>query len=106
VHPVEDYSNWHPSRTTGSRGTRLQPPPPTTRNVAADQGLDLWSNARLFGLLNLAIADCYISSFEAKYFYNFWRPMTAIRAGDLDCNPRTIADPEWTSFLVAPAYSR
>jgi hypothetical protein len=53
-------------------------------------------------LLNLAIADCYISSFEAKYFYNFWRPVTAIRAGDLDCNPRTIADPEWTSFLVAP----
>jgi PAP2 superfamily len=72
------------------------------RNVAAEQGLDLWCNARLFGLVNLAIADCYISSFEAKYFYNFWRPVTAIRAGGQDGNPRTIADPEWTSFLVAP----
>jgi PAP2 superfamily len=73
------------------------------RNIAAEPGLDLWSNARLFGLLNLTIADCYISSFEAKYFYNFWRPVTAIRAGDLDGNPRTIADPEWTSFLISPA---
>ena len=52
------------------------------RNVAAEQGLDLWSNARLFGLVNLALADGYISSFEAKYTYNFWRPVTAIRAGD------------------------
>jgi hypothetical protein len=72
------------------------------RNVAAEQGLDLWSNARLFGLVNLALADGYISSFEAKYFYNFWRPVTAIRAADTDGNPRTIADPEWASFLVTP----
>ena len=74
------------------------------RNVAVEQGLDPWSNARLFGLLNLAIADGYISTFEAKYFYNFWRPVTAIRAGDQDCNPHTIADPEWTSFLVTPPH--
>jgi len=72
------------------------------RNVAAEQGLDLWSNGRLFSLVNLALADGYISSFEAKYFYNFWRPVTAIRAGDTDGNPRTEADPEWTSFLVTP----
>jgi hypothetical protein len=72
------------------------------RNVAAEQGLDLSSNARLFGLVNLALADGYISSFEAKYTYNFWRPVTAIRAGDTDGNPRTVADPEWTSFLVTP----
>ena len=72
------------------------------RNVAAAQGLDLWANARLFGLVNLALADGYISSFEAKYFYNFWRPVTAIRGGDRDGNPRTSADAEWTSFLVNP----
>ena len=72
------------------------------RNVVAVQGLDLWSNARLFGLVNLALADGYISSFEAKYTYNFWRPVTAIRAGDTDGNPRTIADPDWTPFLVTP----
>ena len=72
------------------------------RNVAAQQGLDLWANARLFGLVNLALADGYISSFEAKYSYNFWRPVTAIRAGDTDGNPLTVADPGWTSFLVTP----
>lgn len=72
------------------------------RNVSAGQDLNLWQHARLFGLLNLALADGYISSFEAKYFYNFWRPVTAIRAGDQDGNPRTVADPEWTSFLFTP----
>ena len=72
------------------------------RNVATNQALDLWSNARLFGLVNFALADGYISSFEAKYFYNFWRPITAIRLGDTDNNPDTIADPTWTSFLVTP----
>ena len=40
-----------------------------------------WENARLFGLLNLAMADGYIGSWEAKYHYNFWRPVTAIRTG-------------------------
>ena len=72
------------------------------RNVAAEQGRDLWSNARLFCLVNLALADGYISSFEAKYTYNFWRPVTAIRAGDTDGNPLTIADPDWTPFLDTP----
>jgi PAP2 superfamily protein len=72
------------------------------RNVVADQSLDLWSNARLFALVNLALADGYISAFEAKYTYNFWRPVTAIRAGDTDGNPRTIADPDWTPFRPTP----
>jgi hypothetical protein len=72
------------------------------RNLATNQALDLWSNARLFGLVNFALADGYISTFEAKYFYNFWRPITAIRLGDTDGNPNTIADAAWTSFLVTP----
>ena len=50
------------------------------RTVSAQQGVDLWENARLFGLLNLASADAYIADFENKYFYEFWRPITAIRA--------------------------
>ena len=55
------------------------------------EGLDLWENARLFGLLNLAMADGYIASWEAKYHYKFWRPITAIRLGDTDGNPLTEA---------------
>jgi PAP2 superfamily len=52
-------------------------------------------NARLFALLNLSFADDVIAFYDAKYTYNFWRPVTAIRAGDTDNNPETLADPNW-----------
>ena len=52
-------------------------------------------NARLFALLNLALADGVIAFYDAKYSYNFWRPVTAIRAADTDQNPQTVADPNW-----------
>jgi hypothetical protein len=72
------------------------------RNVSAQQGLGLWENARLFALVNFAMADGFIAGFEAKYFYNFWRPVTAIRVGDTDGNDDTLVDMAWTSFLVTP----
>jgi hypothetical protein len=72
------------------------------RTVSADNGLDLWENARLFGLLNLASADGYIADFENKYFFKFWRPITAIRAADADGNPATDADPAWDSLVPTP----
>ena len=52
-------------------------------------------NARLFGLLNLSLADGVITFYDAKYTYNFWRPVTAIRAATADGNPETDADPNW-----------
>jgi len=52
-------------------------------------------NARLFALLNLALADGVIAFYDAKYTYNLWRPVTAIRAADTDQNPGTVADPNW-----------
>ena len=52
-------------------------------------------NARLFTLLNLAVADGVIAFYDAKYAYNFWRPVTAIRSADTDGNPKTEADPDW-----------
>jgi membrane-associated phospholipid phosphatase len=52
-------------------------------------------NARLFALLNLSFADGVIAFYDAKYTYNLWRPVTAIRAGDTDNNPETVADPNW-----------
>jgi hypothetical protein len=70
------------------------------RIVSVQHGLDLWENARLFGLLNLASADAYIADFENKYFYEFWRPITAIRAADTDGNPETAADPTWDSLVI------
>jgi len=66
------------------------------RSVSASRGLDLWENARLFGLLNLAMADGYIGSLDTKFLYNFWRPVTAIHTADTDGNPETVGDPTWT----------
>jgi hypothetical protein len=52
-------------------------------------------SARLFAHLNLTLADAVIAFYDAKYTYNFWRPVTAIRAADSDGNPETAADPNW-----------
>ena len=72
------------------------------RTVAMDRGLDLWESARLFGLLNMAQADGYVASFDTKYHYNYWRPVTAIRLADTDGNPSTDADPTWTPLVPTP----
>jgi hypothetical protein len=72
------------------------------RTVSADEGLDLWENARLFGLLNMALADGYVGTFETKYELNFWRPVTAIRAADTDGNPDTDVDTTWAPLVTTP----
>lgn len=64
-----------------------------TREVAISQQLDTWENARLFTLVNLAMADGFIGGFEAKYYYNYWRPSTAIREA---------GDKEWINYLPTP----
>jgi hypothetical protein len=58
-------------------------------------GLTTAQNARLFALLNLSFADGVIAFYDAKYTYNFWRPVTAIRAAAADGNPDTEAHPNW-----------
>jgi membrane-associated phospholipid phosphatase len=72
------------------------------QQVAVAQGNSLVQNARLFALLDLTAADAAIAVWDTKYTYNFWRPVTAIRAADTDGNPDTSADPNWTSYLVTP----
>jgi hypothetical protein len=73
--------------------------------VAAEQaGNTLLENARLFALLNIAEADAGIVSWDAKYEYDFWRPVTAIRAADTDGNPATIADADWTPLIATPPF--
>ena len=57
--------------------------------------LTVAQTARLFALLNLTLADEVIAFYDTKYTYNFWRPVTAIRAGDSDGNPETVGDPNW-----------
>jgi hypothetical protein len=73
------------------------------RIIVAQRGLDRWEHARLFGLLNAAMADGYIAGADTRYLYNFWRPVTAIRAGDSDGNDATAGDPTWETFMNTPA---
>jgi PAP2 superfamily len=72
------------------------------RTVSSAQGLDLWENARLFGLLNIALADGYIAMVDTKNHYNYWRPVTAIQEGDDDGNPSTTGDSAWTPLRPTP----
>jgi hypothetical protein len=51
--------------------------------------------ARFFAIANTSILDSQIACWDAKYTYNFWRPVTAIRAGETDGNPATQPDPDW-----------
>ena len=66
------------------------------RSVSERRSLDLWENARLFGLLNLAMADVYVGNADTKGRYNFWRPVTAVHLASDDGNPGTMGDPAWT----------
>jgi hypothetical protein len=72
------------------------------RTISTGKGLDLWASARLFGLLNMALADGYVGSFDTKYHYNYWRPVTAIQTADTDGNDLTQADPTWTPLRPTP----
>jgi hypothetical protein len=65
------------------------------RNLATNQALDTADSARLFAMENLAAADAAIGCWNDKYYWQFWRPITAIREADTDGNPATEADPTW-----------
>ena len=72
------------------------------RSVAVARGLDDWESARLFSLLDMALADGYVASFSVKYANPFWRPVTAIREAATDGNAATTADPTWTPLDTTP----
>ncbi len=74
------------------------------RQVAEEQGRSLSENARALALINIAMNDSLVASFFNKYHYNFWRPETAIHAGDTDGNPKTDADPTWVPFISTPCF--
>jgi hypothetical protein len=75
------------------------------RQIVAQEGRhSLSENARAFALINMAINDGAIASFFNKYHYNFWRPETAIHAGDTDGNRKTDGDPNWVPFIPAPCF--
>jgi hypothetical protein len=89
-------------------GAGTETPPGHWNSIAQQVGAALGNtvaqNARLFALLNLAMADAAICACDAKYTFDFWRPVTAIRNGASDGNPATDPDPTWDSFIITPPF--
>jgi hypothetical protein len=88
-------------------GSGTLTPPGHWNQIAADvaikRGQTLQQNARLFALLNIALADASIIDGDQKYTFNRWRPITAIQQADKDDNPQTTADANWTPLLSTPS---
>ncbi|MGY1734387.1 vanadium-dependent haloperoxidase [Geodermatophilus sp. SYSU D01045] len=74
------------------------------RGYSEQEGLDALATARLFALVDTASTDALIACFDAKVRYDFWRPIGAVPAGDTDGNPRTPAEPGWTSLVPTPNF--
>jgi hypothetical protein len=74
------------------------------RQLSAGKRLNLADNARLFALLSMTIANTFITDWDAKFFYNAWRPITAIRNGDNDGNDATERDAGWTPLNTTPMH--
>jgi membrane-associated phospholipid phosphatase len=74
------------------------------RSVANTPGRDVAQNSRVFAAVAQAMDDAMIGVFDAKYHYNFWRPVTAIRNGDIDGNEATQRDATWVPFIEAPMH--
>jgi RHS repeat-associated protein len=74
------------------------------QDAAANSGNSLIDNARLFALLDVSLADSGIAAWDAKYQYDFWRPITAIQQGDADGNALTVGDPTWTPLINTPPF--
>jgi hypothetical protein len=74
------------------------------RTLSKSEGLSIVEQARLFALVSLTVADTNINVWDDKNHWSQWRPITAIRLGDSDGDPRTVGDAGWTPFLGTPPY--
>ena len=109
---VKDYGSATSTVRTGEQTAEarfwIENPPTVFNRVAQreiiNQDLDLWQAARGMALTQISFADAIISTWNAKFTYHFWRPITAIRNGDIDDNDATIADPTWTPLNVTPPF--
>jgi hypothetical protein len=72
--------------------------------ASVDRHLTLSENARLFALLSISMADAIIAAWDSKYFFELWRPITAIRLADTDGNPATIEQTDWRPLITTPNY--
>jgi hypothetical protein len=90
-----NYANWW-YEASDIGWTRI------ARVTTTSEELKLWRAARMFALVNMALYDSYVAGWDSKVHHDFWRPYTAIRAGDTDGNRRTVKDATWQSYLETP----
>ena len=93
---TEDARFW---LTTGPLSTHS-----LERQIAIGKSMSVLNSARFMAMVSVAEADAIQSVYEAKYYYNFWRPITAIRNGDIDGNPETERMPTWQPIDVTPMH--
>ncbi|MEO5859964.1 MAG: vanadium-dependent haloperoxidase [Pyrinomonadaceae bacterium] len=77
---------------------------PVILSVANAGNREVTQNARLIAMVSQAMDDAVIAVFDAKWAYKFWRPVTAIRNGDIDGNDATERDPSWVPFIETPMH--
>ena len=73
-----------------------------TVTAVRDANLDLVTTARLFALVNMGLADSYTAGWDSKFYHNFWRPYTAIRAASRDNNDQTSEEAAWEPLMNTP----
>ncbi len=96
-----------PQQTETARFWLMVGPPayhPLARQLAIARRMSVIDSARFMALYSTALTDAYIAVFDAKYHYEFWRPVTAIRNGGLDGSPDTAPDPTWAPFDATPMH--
>ena len=113
---ADDYNT---TRTLGAKNSTVRAPEQTEialfwtdhsgkqyarafRALATARGLDISDTARLFAALYVTAADAGIGCWDGKFYYRFWRPITAIRNGSIDANRNTAADASWTPLAATP----
>jgi hypothetical protein len=77
---------------------------PLVRRLATAKQMSIDDSARFMALVAVGLNDALIAVFDAKYHYNFWRPITAIRNGDIDANPDTDRDATWQPIDTTPIH--
>jgi hypothetical protein len=114
-------SDYNEVKTYGARNSTLRTPEqtetakfwlmtgpqayhPIVRQLILARHMKLVDSARFMAAFAAAMTDAYIAVFEAKYHYEFWRPITAIRNGDVDGNPATEIDPSWQPLDATPMH--
>jgi hypothetical protein len=114
-------SDYNEVKTYGARNSTLRTPEqtetakfwlmtgpqayhPIVRQLILARHMKLVDSARFMAAFAAAMTDAYIAVFEAKYHYEFWRPITAIRNGDIDGNPATEIDPSWQPLDATPMH--